>query len=205
MALSAHALISLLEAREFLGGEADGEVERIEDLVNAATDYCELRGGGPILSRTYADQVFDGSGSRDLLLPRDAVTAVASVDTLLTYAPVDWDPVNLTDYPVLVVTPGRRRIAFRNRNFPCGFQNVRVTYTAGWGDAAGLVPLPAFLPEACRQAVKELYVAKDDDGVSAVTVGGPTGAQVTSYLDRAMPRLTLDMLDRFRANRTRFA
>lgn len=201
MPLATYALVSLLEAREFLGNESDGEIERITGLINAASEWCERKFEGPIKSRTWTNEVFDGSGSRELALTQQPVTAVTAVSFLKNPAPVEWDPVVLATYPVVIVTPGRRRIAFRNAVFPAGFQNVQVTYTAGYGDAADVAPMPDLVKQVCLQAVKVLYEAKDDDGVSAVTVGGPTGAQTTTYLDRVLPKSTLDILTSFRRRR----
>jgi uncharacterized phiE125 gp8 family phage protein len=191
MALGSHALVSLLEAREFLGGETEGEIERITELVNAASDAVERIAGGPLKSRTWTDEVFDGTGYPELVLSQEPVTAVAAVAFLKNWAPVEWDPVVLASYPVTIVTPARRRIAFRNAIFPAGTQNVRVTYTAGYGDAGGVAPLPTLLKQACLQVVKELYDAKDDDAVSAIAIGGPTGTQTTSYVERVLPKKTV--------------
>jgi uncharacterized phiE125 gp8 family phage protein len=201
VALVAHALITLLEAREFLGGDTDGDVVRIEGLIAAASEYCERKACGPLKSRAWPDEVFDGDGSRELVLTQEPVTGVAAVAFLKNTGPVEWDTVVLADYPVVIVTPARRRIAFRNAVFPCGFQNVRVTYTAGYGDAGNVAPVPEILKEACKQAVKELYEAKDEEGEQAITVGAPTGTQTTTYLDRAMPKTTLDVLETFRRRR----
>lgn len=202
MPLSATALVSLLEAREFLGGELDGEIDRVVGLINAATDYCERKVEDGIVSREYAAEVFDGSGLRDLSLPHQPITSVASVDFLSTSAPVAWNAVDLTAYPLLILTPARRRIAFRNLSFPVGFQNVRVTYTAGYGDAGDVAPMPELLRQAALQCVKTLYDAKDDDGEAAVTsVAGGVGSQVLTYLDRALPKLTLDALASYRRRR----
>ena len=199
MALSPVAVISVLEAREFLGAEPDGE--RLNDVINAATEFCEKEVEGPIVSRTITDEVFDGTGDRELALTSAPVTAVSAVKVLVAEAPVDFDPIDLALYPVIVITPGRRRIAFRNRTFPRGFQNVQVTYTAGYDGV--LCPMPSLLKEACRQVVKELYAAKDDDGVASITVGGPTGAQTTTYAQRVVPDKTIDALRKFRKARYR--
>jgi hypothetical protein len=60
--------------------------------------------------------------------------------------------------------------------------------------------MPELLRQACLQAVKALYDAREDDGVSSVTTGGPT-SQTTTYLDRALPTQTVEILRHFRPRR----
>lgn len=201
MPLSDSALVSIVEAQEHIGGESAGDLERLTRAVNAAANYVELR-TGRIASREFSNEVHDGSGCRDLVLVREPVTSVSAVAFLAAEWPVYWDPVDLSLYPVLVLTPARRRIAFRNLVFPRGFQNVRVTYEAGFGDAGGVAPMPDLLKELSLQIARKLYEEREDDRVASVTTqGGPTGSQVISYLNEALPKLTLDLLDGFRVRR----
>lgn len=195
-------LVSLLEARERVKAGED-QLERLQQVVDAALDFCGKEIGEPVLSEQYVE-VHDGSGLTELTLRRAPITEVSLVQIIRTVAPVAWDEVTAASYPVEIVTPGRRRIAFRNRVFDCGIRNWQVTYRAGYGDADDVAPIPDLLHEVCLQAVENLWHAPERQaaGIASITIGGPN-VSTTTYLNEVMSAQSLDFLRKFRKVRFR--
>lgn len=201
MGLSERAIVSLLEAKEYVGAKNDGRLARLEQLVEAASEWCEKWVEGPVKSRAFVE-IHDGTGERQLWSQNAPVTAVTKLEQLVDTSPEEWDEIDLADTPVVIVTPGRRRLTFRNAVFVCGVQNWRVTLAAGYGDAGDVLAMPALVKEVCLQAIQQLYEHFDrhKGGVSSITVGGPNGS-TTTYLDQVMPKASIDILTRHRKPR----
>jgi hypothetical protein len=197
---AATELVSLVEAQEYLGAD-ESKLERLERVVLAALRFCEKTiGGGKILSADYVD-VLDGSGSNELTLLHDPVTAVTKIEQIRTTVPVAWDELTAAAYPVVILTPGRRRIAFRNAIFCRGIQNWQVTYTAGYGDADGVAPLDEDLKEAALQVCGALWRAPEIQAAQIASIS--MNGQTTTYLNEAVPKQTISLLKGFRRRRWR--
>lgn len=197
---AATEVISLLEAREFVGAD-ETRLPRLEQVILAATGYCARKLGKALLSATYVDY-FDGFGTNEASLQRSPVTSVTSIHSLASAAPEEWDELNLTLYPVVILEPGRRRIAFRNTLFFRGIRNWKVTYLAGYGDVAGVAPIPDDVREAALQVVQTMWTHYDrhKDMIASITTAGPNGSTV-NYFDRHLPADTIDLLNEQRKRR----
>ncbi len=198
---AATEVVSFVQAREYLGLTDESRLDRIEQVLDAAVGYCEIKTREKLLTASYVD-VLNGSGWNELALNHAPVTSVTQLRVLTTLAPEAWDVVSAALYPVVILTPGRRRIAFRNRAFECGMRNWEVTYAAGYGDADGVEPIPANLVEAVLQAAQVLWTHFDrhKEGILSVATAGPNGSTIT-YLDQALPKTTVEMLEGFRKRR----
>lgn len=187
MSLLATAIVSLVEAKQQLRLPNDDRNWIVERIVNAATDYLEAKVDRPIVVRAIADELRDGDGSNELALVKCPIASVTAVSTLTSVTPEVWEAVNLSTYPPVVIGPGRSRFLFRALSIPCGQQNVRVSYTAGYST------VPSDLKEAALQAVKALYrqFEKNPDDAQTISFAGNA---VTSELDRTLSAQTLDML-----------
>lgn len=197
---AATELVSFIEAKEYTGA-GEGGSERLRQVVDAALAYCGRKIGFSVLSAQYVP-VLDGSGSNELFLPHAPITAVTKVERLTDVVALTWEELTAADYPVVIVTPGRRRIAFRNAVFTCGIQNWRITLNAGYGDADEVCPIPDDLHEAALHVVDSLWRAPERQaaGIASISVSGPNGS-TTSYLDQVLPRQTLDVFAELRKRR----
>lgn len=195
-------LVSLLEAREYVGA-GEGDLARLEQVVDAAASFVTRELGDEVLSSDYVEML-DGSGTNELTLRHGPITAVTQLEIIRTISPVAWDTVSLASYPVVVVTPGRRKIAFRNRVFDCGIQNWQATYTAGYGDADGVMSLPDDLAELAKQVVMVLWKAPERIAsmIASISTGGPNASTVT-YVKQALPDWADRTIELYRRKRWR--
>ena len=204
MSLLATAIVSRIEAKEFLQVPDDSRLDRLDQVIGAATNYVEGKVEFPVKSRTYTDVLLDGSGSSEIWISAAPITKVTKVEFLRTDVPEAWDEQLAATYPVLILTPGRHRIAYRTNSFPYGLRTVRATYNAGYADADGtagasILPMPELFKEACLQACQTLWTHFDrtKDGIASLSISGPNGS-TTTYLDQALPKLTIDALKGYR-------
>lgn len=189
MALEAWALLTLEEAREAVSVTGSAEDYLLESLTNAATLRCEAETGRKLVSRTYTDELFNGTGGQTLSLREFPVTAVSAVSFLTTTAPEVWTAQSLVTYPLVIVHPGKFSIYFRNLVVPWGVQNVKVTYTAGLSATDDL-------KAACRIVLLDLWKQKDRQlaGIASQSFNG----QTVSYLNEPIPKLAAKLLMPYR-------
>src|SRR5262249_43977217 len=129
-------------------------------------------------------------GTASLVLRTWPVSAVSSVSYLSTL-PDTWTAYNTTTDGLYIVQPVKQEIAFRLNAFPCGSQNVKVTYTAG------PLSVPEAVKAACRIALKAMWDTKDKQNQSVVSQTFP-GGQTVVYDKKAMPEMFYRLLAPYR-------
>ena len=190
------SLISVEQAREYLGVRGSGEDRLLGEIVKAATDLAEAITDRKLKTRTYAlggDEaafVLNGNGQRALRLPQSPVTAISKVEFLTSDSPEVWEEQSLSTYPVTIDPDVPGRIVYRASAFPRGVLNVKVSATCGY------VSIPENLTFAIRELVLSLYRQKDKQlaGVASRTFEG----QTTTYDLDAVPKQVILLLEPFR-------
>ena len=186
-----NALVSLAEAKTFLKISASSEDSVIEDFINRASIWANDYTGRRLKSRSNSD-VYDGDGS-DILLLRDyPVNAVTSFQ-------IGDEPVPLIIYEDFSLNAENGIIKTKNgRMITKGFQNVTITYTAGYSTP------PETIKEAVLLYVGHLYRRQYADqkfGVQSETVGDRT----TTYgSDDIIPKAKA-LLNPYRSERVLFS
>ena len=188
---TANALVSLADAKTFLKISASSEDSVIEDFINRASIWANDYTGRRLKSRSNSD-VYDGDGSDILLLrdyPVNAVTSFQIVD----------EPVPLIIYEDFSLNAENGIIKTKNgRMVTKGFQNVSLTYTAGYSTP------PETIKEAVLLYVGHLYRRQYADqkfGVQSETVGDRT----TTYgSDDIIPKAKA-LLNPYRSERVLFS
>lgn len=117
----------------------------LEILINVATDIIENHCGRRFLKTEYTNEVYDGSGSKGLLLKNYPIDTSATfrLDRRQSWQNEDsWDE---QDVEIYFEDPDVGIISLANRsNFDRAARRYRVTYTAGYAfknNAATLVTL----------------------------------------------------------------
>ncbi len=192
---TANALVSLAEAKTFLKISASSEDSVIEDFINRASIWANDYTGRRLKSRSNSD-TYDGDGS-DLLLLRDyplvSITDLRIDDGSYSGAP----PQTTSDDYTLNLPSGLIKLK-NGVLFVKGFQNVDITYTAGYTTA------PETVKEAVLLYVGHLYRRQYADqkfGVQSETVGDRT----TTYgSDDIIPKAK-SLLNPYRSERVLFS
>lgn len=188
MALSSTALLTLAEVQEHLEIYDSAQLGYLEILTERVTAWIEKKTGRRLKSRTYTNEITSGWGKSHLMMYEWPVMAVSGVDFILNVAPTSWESQSLTE--LLIDSYDLRTVRFRDRVFPKGTDNVRLTYTAGY------VTVPEDLKQLALELVTQKHRIKDRQmaGVTAATFQG----QTVSYFTGNMLRETEFIFDAYR-------
>lgn len=190
-----NALVSFQEAATFLKISSEIETPTIEDFINRASIWTNEYTGRRLKSRSNID-IYDGDGS-DILLLRDyPVTSIT--DLRIDDGTNNGSPPQTTsgDYTVNLQSG---LIKLKNGvMFSKGFQNITITYTAGYATPTETIK------EAVLLYVGHLYRRQYADqkfGVQSETIGDRT----TTYgTDDIIPKAKA-LLNQYRSERVLFS
>lgn len=137
------ALTTVADVKESLGISGNSQDNLIIRNINRATmaieSYCNLNLNHHFKEATYTDEVYDGTGTDQVVLRMRPVSSVAAFE--YRQSPLnegDWDSVE-SELFFLDGQAGTLDGLFRQRG---NYSELRVTYTAGYS------PIPADLAEA---------------------------------------------------------
>jgi len=148
--------VTTTEAKNHLRVDVTDDDTLIGSLITAAREYCEIYTGQSFIERTYRADLYDFAD--DIWLPNGPVTAISSVkyyDTSSPQALTTWAASNYTLQRDMV----RRNDGVSFPSVGTQYDNVQITYTAGWLDQSS--PQAENIPQAVKQAlllmVSDLY------------------------------------------------
>lgn len=139
-------------------------------LVTAASQFIETWLGQQIATQTYID-TYDGTGGCGLAFGHTPVTAVASLAIDGLAIPPALDPLS----PGFVFSASM--LYLQGYRFTPGFQNIAVTYTAGYAAT------PPEIEQACIELVALRYKERDRIGHVSKSVAGET----VTFTQKDMP------------------
>ena len=188
------ALITLARA-QMVPSLASANAAYLTLLIDAASDMAERYCKRVFTSTTYTDEVYDGDGTTLLQLDRFPVT------TLTTVKVVESDETETSCAGTQFRIDGDiGEIKFKPEatseytHFPIGYQNVKVTYVAGYTD------IPEAVQEAVAQICAWLYAeAAATPGVESWKLGDAAVKYKTPAADAALlPPLVRELLSTYR-------
>jgi uncharacterized phiE125 gp8 family phage protein len=154
MALNANALVTLNQGKTELDIPLanTSEDSRIEDFINAASDFIEAVTGRKFKADDYTEY-FDGNDLAYLLLSEFPINTVTSVhiDDQWVFAAAS-ELVSTERRIMRDVLIARRCGIFHYKST----QSIKVVYNAGYAT------IPNHLQQACLELVKYLYVTRND-------------------------------------------
>lgn len=161
--LHSYALTTVADVKETLGIESGDSSKNnlIIRKINQATDiiegYCGYDTDHHIKQATYTNEVYDGTGSSDLVLRAKPITAVSGIGVRSSSQNIDnWDDISANDY-YFSEHSGLIQGLFGFLEHPSLY---RISYTAGYD------PIPSDLAEACVSLATFLV----DNGATGNTV-----------------------------------
>lgn len=136
--------VSLAEAKAHLRVDGSDEDSLISSLIKSARVSCETQTGRAFVTQTLRADL-DGfpSGREEIKLPRPRLQSITSIEyyddagTLRTLATSVYEADTAAEPGEIVLLPGQSwpTVQTDRRNA------VRVTYVAGWGNAAAADPM----------------------------------------------------------------
>lgn len=185
MANASYALTTEARIKARLGITSNGFDTLIKRLMYAATDFIEKECGGRRFKETaYTQQLYDGSmlGDEDnrvdfLILKNAPVASISAFEYRSgNRSSPAWTAFLTDDYEPRL-TEGILRVW---GGVPRGYQNIRITYTAGFKIAFAsefddsLHTLPYELSDLCERLVTKRFKKREKDGVSQESFGETT-------------------------------
>lgn len=133
------ALSTLSRAKSFLGISGDSQDTKLTILLNAGTAFFETFLKRRLLSQTYTQEVYDGTGTPTLVLKQFPVTALATLEVNAgTIGTPSWQSIDsdlygwYLDGRVTLGSPDASFLSAAGGTFICEPQKYRATYTAGY-------------------------------------------------------------------------
>lgn len=174
----------------------------MEHLLNEVVDAIESEIERPVLTATYTNELYNGTGEGELFLRAWPVTTLTRVEFLegVTDTTETWTEYHSARATAYVSERGKQSIYFRALCFPEGMRNVRVTYVAGYSkDGLASIPkVPQDLKTALKETALEWFKMADLQLAGLSSVRGPMG-ETTTYRERfQFPAHVLPILSRYR-------
>lgn len=182
---------STATAKAYVGASDTSQDLLITQIADAVSERFENETNRIFVTRALSE-IHDGIGHRSLWLRRYPVQSLVSLAAVQRLGDTPVTYVYQTDYDVNLIT-GELRM--RTQWLPRGWQNVTVTYTAGFG-AQDAATLPADLYQAGLDWIKALYSKKTTGAVAATSL---TLGNSTMIVREDMPKPMKDLLARWRA------
>lgn len=160
---------------QLLAGLSAADATLLASLITAAGDMIEKECRRTFAATTYTKQKCDGNGLSYLYADNFPITALSAIyvleddDTETTMASTNFEyEANTGEIRF------KRNSSAAYAVFPAGWQNIEVSYTAGFAT------VPALVQEACAQLTLCLYQAGQRN---ALVVSESLGAFSRSYAD----------------------
>lgn len=129
--MGSYDLVSLAQVKEHLEISNADQDSYLSTLIERVTGYVEARTNRKLYTRTYTDELYDGSGTSVLRLKEWPITSVTAVSFLDSQTSTTWTSQSLTY--LVIDKETERSIVFRDGTvFPQDFQNVKLSFVAGF-------------------------------------------------------------------------
>ena len=186
MALNPNAIVTLAQAKDFLGIETldTSQDTKVELLINAGSERFEKHCDRKFITQTYTEY-HDGRRGNSLVLRHFPASQPSAV-----YDDPSWTfgadtLVDSTTYTVEKDNVLRLKSSY----FSPGNQNIKVTYQAGLGT---LGTLPSDLVLACLLYVQFMYNVTNNNSIGLQSKS--KGGESISYID-GLPKHIAEMLE----------
>lgn len=177
--------VTLAETKAHLRVDTSDDDALITALITAAREYVEGASRRALITQTWRYSLDSWPEGDEIELPKPPLQSVSSVK----YYADDGTEYTLSTFAYIVDTdsePGRIALAYGESwpsltLYPAGA--IRITYVAGYGDAASAVP--QHLRQAILMLVAHWYENRETTTIGAVAREVPLAVESLIYLHRA--------------------
>lgn len=172
MSLLANALTTVARFKTFASINNNAQDTLIERLINAVTEFVEQYVGWTLLQTTHTNEVYDGTGTKSLVLDAGNVSSLTMQVRSSEINEDSWETVNTNQY----FTKPHGIIYAVGWKFADVPQHYRVTYTSGYAydqaaatlESLGLGDLEYAVWKLLQSAISN---RKDNPKVQSETIG----------------------------------
>ena len=156
MALLTYAFVTLAEVKTQLGISDSSEDDKLEFLVNAATDLIEKYCGRRFIQAQYTDEIYDGENTNRLFVKNYPIDTAVAPTVKVDDEAVTVEAVN---YPKGIIEIE----SFANDDL----SNIKITYKGGYL----LADIPFDLKQAAILMVARARNVSKNSGIASESVG----------------------------------
>lgn len=175
MAINTNGLTTVARIKVFLGITVAAHDTILEQLINMVSDFVSGYCNRVFQSAVYTNEIYDGTGSPDLVLNKAPVSTTATFTLEERSSKSNWTTIDSEIYYIDFVTGIVHSNGGRFSQLP---QRYRVTYTAGWAfdnftPGATLESLNlGDLEYACWKLVDKAFInRKGSTGIQSESIG----------------------------------
>jgi uncharacterized phiE125 gp8 family phage protein len=180
------ALVELEEVKAWLDIKASDKDNWFQQLINRVSADCAAYCDRTLISATYTDAEYDGTGSDTLVLPHYPVSAITALKASINGAALtegrEEDFVFDSDTGIVTLIGG---------TFSKEKRGVTITYTAGYT----LANVPQDLKQAVLEAIAFRYMEMDRKRVGVTSQ--EAGQQRSYYTTEPYPEHVRQVWDRY--------
>ena len=194
MSLKPNALTTLATAKSHLSISPSDALQdvRIELMINAASEKIERYTNRILVSQGTITELQHGRRENILLLKQWPIIAISAVS--IDYTAAHTAPANVLAASDYAISDDLNSVLLINQTFPVGFNNIKVSYTAGY------TVVPSDLELACLWLVEWYYLMRTRGDMGRTTIS--KGGESVGVLEK-MPTMIAEMLEFYK--RTEFA
>lgn len=187
MALKPNALTTLAVAKSHLSVNSSDTAQdnRIELFINAASERIERFTDRKLVSQGSIAEIQHGRRANILLLKQWPIIAVSElkVDHSATFT----DPLTIVPVTDYTISDDSTSLLYINQVFPVGFNNIKVTYTAGY------TTVPSDLELACLWLTEWYYLHRTRGDMGRTTASkGDESVGVLSDMPPMIEEILID-------------
>lgn len=194
MALKSNALVTLNLAKSFLSIVDNSKDTEIERLINTASQAIENACARVLVNATHTEY-HNGRRSNMLQTRQWPITGGPSTNGK---PQIFFDDNGTGDFSGAEVDDDEywvheleTQIIRRTGNWPKGYRNIKVVYTAGYGQGGDTADMPSDLENACLQYVAWEYRQNNDRRLGVET---KTKLGETVRYTQSVPPFVMDLL-----------
>lgn len=187
MALKPNALTTLAAAKSHLSvnGSDTTQDNRIELFINAASERIERFTDRKLVSQGPIAEIQHGRRSNILLLRQWPIIAVSELK--VDYSAAFTDPLTIIPVTDYTISDDSTSLLYINQIFPVGFNNIKVTYTAGY------TTVPSDLELACLWLTEWYYLHRTRGDMGRTTASkGDESVGVLSDMPPMIEEILID-------------
>lgn len=194
MTVKANALTTLAQAKSHLSISPSDSLQdaRIEMFINAASEKIERYTNRLLVSQGAIAELQHGRRENIILLKQWPIIAISEVS--IDYTAAHTAPANVLAASDYTISDDKNSLLLINSTFPVGFNNIKITYTAGY------TTVPSDLELAALWLVEWYYLLRTRGDMGRTTAS--KGGESVGVLEK-MPTMIAEMLEFYK--RSEFA
>jgi len=186
-------LITLTQLQTYLNvSTADGYDDRLEDIINAVSEFCNTYTGRKLKARNLVEY-YDGDGGDELYVDNPPINSTRSTIQIWgdTDVPRSYDTADLYSADSIDIYSDLGKIILLDDSFLSGRKTIKVSYNGGY------TVIPYQLQRVALKICAALWKTEVDKLAGVRTIAGG-GGSINLDIESVLTQFDRDVLDTFK-------